>query len=166
MIDEPELNIHPENQRHIARLLARLVNAGLRIVISTHSDYIVREFNSLLMLGQDTGELKLIRDQRDWLIPANPNVRVRSPHRHSMGFSLDVPESQQKPPAFFSGQPPRYLAKICDALIAVAYRNKLYLFAIEAKSRNTDDNRRQLANGRHFWCRLIALCKEHDEPVF
>ena len=58
MIDEPELNIHPENQRHIARLLARLVNAGLRIVISTHSDYIVREFNSLLMLGQDNGELR------------------------------------------------------------------------------------------------------------
>ena len=52
MIDEPELNIHPENQREIARLLARLVNAGLNIVISTHSDYIVREFNSLIMLSQ------------------------------------------------------------------------------------------------------------------
>ena len=63
MIDEPELNIHPANQRHIARLLARLVNAGLRVVISTHSDYIVREFNSLLMLSQDNGEL---RDKHDY----------------------------------------------------------------------------------------------------
>ena len=63
MIDEPELNIHPENQRHIARLLARLVNAGLRVVISTHSDYIVREFNSLLKLSQDNGEL---RDRHDY----------------------------------------------------------------------------------------------------
>ena len=63
MIDEPELNIHPANQRHIARLLARLVNAGLRVVISTHSDYIVREFNSLLMLSQDNGEL---RDRHDY----------------------------------------------------------------------------------------------------
>lgn len=53
MIDEPELNIHPENQRQIARLLAKLVNAGLKVVISTHSDYIVREFNSLIMLSQD-----------------------------------------------------------------------------------------------------------------
>ena len=58
MIDEPELNIHPENQQHIARLLARLVNAGLRVVISTHRDTIVREFNSLLMLSQDNGELR------------------------------------------------------------------------------------------------------------
>lgn len=89
------------------------------------------------------GELKLKRDDRDWLIPdTNTNIRARSPHRHSMGFSLDVPKSQQKPPAFFSAQPPRYLAKICDALIAVAYRNKLYLFAIEVKSKNKDDNRR------------------------
>ena len=59
MIDEPELNIHPENQRKVARLLARLVNGGINVVISTHSDYIVREFNSLIMLGQDrSGELR------------------------------------------------------------------------------------------------------------
>ena len=59
MIDEPELNIHPENQLKIARFLARLVNAGLHIVISTHSDYIVREFNSLIMLDRDAkGKLR------------------------------------------------------------------------------------------------------------
>ncbi|NKC13562.1 MAG: AAA family ATPase [Gammaproteobacteria bacterium] len=58
MIDEPELNIHPENQRQIARLLAKLVNAGMNIVISTHSDYIVREFNTLIMLSQDDGTLR------------------------------------------------------------------------------------------------------------
>ena len=56
MIDEPELNIHPENQRKIARLFARLVNNGLKVVISTHSDYIVREINSLIMLSQDANE--------------------------------------------------------------------------------------------------------------
>ena len=53
MIDEPELNIHPANQRLIARLLARLVNARIRVVISTHSDYIIRELNTLIMLSQD-----------------------------------------------------------------------------------------------------------------
>ena len=53
MIDEPELNLHPNNQRIIARLLAKLVNAGLNVVISTHSDYIVREFNSLIMLNDE-----------------------------------------------------------------------------------------------------------------
>lgn len=59
MIDEPELNVHPANQRKIARLLARLVNGGINVVISTHSDYIIREFNSLIMLKKDKiGELR------------------------------------------------------------------------------------------------------------
>jgi len=53
MIDEPELNIHPYGQRIIARLLAKLVNFGLNVVISTHSDYIIRELNSLIMLNNE-----------------------------------------------------------------------------------------------------------------
>lgn len=57
MIDEPELNIHPSNQLLIARLLARLVNAGIQVVISTHSDYIVREFNNLIILGEYPSKL-------------------------------------------------------------------------------------------------------------
>lgn len=52
MIDEPELNLHPANQRLMARLLARLVNQDLRVVVSTHSDYLVREINSLIMLSR------------------------------------------------------------------------------------------------------------------
>jgi energy-coupling factor transporter ATP-binding protein EcfA2 len=53
MIDEPELNLHPRNQRMIARLLAQLVNRGIRVVVSTHSDYMVREWSNLIMLSQD-----------------------------------------------------------------------------------------------------------------
>jgi predicted ATPase len=50
MIDEPELNLHPYNQRLMARVLARLVNVGVRVFITTHSDYILKEFNTLIML--------------------------------------------------------------------------------------------------------------------
>ena len=107
-------------------------------------------------------KLHLQQNQQSWLIhDNNTNIQARSPHRHSMGFSLDVPDSKQKPLAFFSILPPRYLAKMCDALIAVVDQSKLYLFAIEIKSENKGDYRKQLANGRHFWRWLIALCKEH-----
>lgn len=54
MIDEPELSLHPSNQRKIARLLAQIVNKGIRVVISTHSDYIVKELSSLIMLSQES----------------------------------------------------------------------------------------------------------------
>jgi predicted ATP-binding protein involved in virulence len=53
MIDEPELNLHPTNQRAIARLLAELVNRGIRVVVSTHSDYMVREWGNLVMMSED-----------------------------------------------------------------------------------------------------------------
>jgi len=51
MIDEPELNLHPANQRRLARLLVRLVNAGVKVFVTTHSDYIIKEFNTLIMLN-------------------------------------------------------------------------------------------------------------------
>jgi len=51
MVDEPELNLHPENQRRVARLLARLVNLGIKVFITTHSDYIVKELSTLIMLN-------------------------------------------------------------------------------------------------------------------
>lgn len=51
IIDEPELNLHPDNQRKIAKFFGRLINEGFKVLISTHSDYIVRELNNLIMLG-------------------------------------------------------------------------------------------------------------------
>lgn len=53
IIDEPELNLHPTNQILMAKLLAKLVNSGVKVLITTHSDYIVREFNNLIMLSAD-----------------------------------------------------------------------------------------------------------------
>lgn len=61
IIDEPEMNLHPDNQRLLARVFARLVNRGLRLVISTHSDYVVREFNNLIMAHQLMSAKKLSR---------------------------------------------------------------------------------------------------------
>lgn len=62
IIDEPELNLHPENQRRVARLLARLVNLGIKVFITTHSDYIIKELNTLIMLSHDKPRLKRIAE--------------------------------------------------------------------------------------------------------
>lgn len=49
-IDEPEINCHPDTQILLTRIFAKMVRAGIRLVISTHSDYIIRELNNLIML--------------------------------------------------------------------------------------------------------------------
>lgn len=54
MIDEPELNLHPKNQRALARLLVQLVANGVKVFMSTHSDYIVKELNTLILFNLQT----------------------------------------------------------------------------------------------------------------
>lgn len=49
IIDEPEMNFHPDSQVLFVSIVAGLINAGLRFLISTHSDYIIREFNKLIL---------------------------------------------------------------------------------------------------------------------
>lgn len=66
MIDEPELSLHPENQRRVARLFARLINLGIRVFITTHSDYIIKELNTLIMLNQDKPYLKRIAEREGY----------------------------------------------------------------------------------------------------
>lgn len=63
IIDEPELNLHPKNQRAFARLVARMVNAGIKVFITTHSDYLVKELNTLIMLNQRTAHTKAVQQQ-------------------------------------------------------------------------------------------------------
>jgi predicted ATPase len=66
IIDEPELNLHPKNQRAFARLVARMVNVGIKIFITTHSDYLVKELNTLIMLNQRSSHTKGVQLQHGY----------------------------------------------------------------------------------------------------
>lgn len=48
VIDEPEMNLHPAAQIEIIEFLAMLVNAGLNVLITTHSPYIVDHISNLI----------------------------------------------------------------------------------------------------------------------
>ena len=66
MIDEPELNLHPKNQRAFARLVARMINAGIKVFMTTHSDYLVKEINTLIMLNQKSEHTKEIQKKFEY----------------------------------------------------------------------------------------------------
>ena len=79
VVDEPELNLHPKNQRRMARLFARLVNLGIKVFITTHSDYVIKELNTLIMLNHDDPHLKEIAAREgydDSELIAAENVKV------------------------------------------------------------------------------------------
>lgn len=52
IIDEPEMNLHPEAQVEIIEFLALLVNAGLNVLITTHSPYIVDHLTNLIKASE------------------------------------------------------------------------------------------------------------------
>ena len=68
IIDEPESHLSPTNQMLMARLLAFCVNSGLKVLLTTHSDYLIKEFNNLIMLSNEfegKGEF-LARNKTDY----------------------------------------------------------------------------------------------------
>ena len=77
IIDEPELNLHPNNQRIIARILSIISNKGIKVIVSTHSDYFIREINNLIMLKSDFESKREIMKKYsyiDTMLISNDNV--------------------------------------------------------------------------------------------
>lgn len=48
VIDEPEQNLHPNQQVALAEFIAILVNSGLNVAITTHSPYIIEHLQNLI----------------------------------------------------------------------------------------------------------------------
>ncbi len=68
IIDEPESHLSPTNQILMARLLVFCVNSGLKVLITTHSDYLIKEINNLILLNCDFSGKKtfLERNKEDY----------------------------------------------------------------------------------------------------
>ncbi len=52
IIEEPESHLHPGAQSTMAVALARLVHAGVRVIVTTHSDWFLEELGNLLREGE------------------------------------------------------------------------------------------------------------------
>jgi len=59
IIDEPEMNLHPESQAKLLEVLGMLVNAGVNVLLTTHSPYFMSHLNNLIagdMTNEETRE--------------------------------------------------------------------------------------------------------------
>ncbi|MCY3802764.1 MAG: AAA family ATPase [Chloroflexi bacterium] len=64
IIEEPESHIDAENQRKLARAIAMLINANVKVLITTHSDYFVNQLNNLLLLSRVKSQSRSARRYR------------------------------------------------------------------------------------------------------
>lgn len=100
IIDEPESHLDTANQIQLARLLARFVRAGLKVLITTHSDYFIKEINNLVMLSRpfadkDSVMKKFKYGKDDFLEPES--IRAYVAERNGLTrctvdhFGIDMP---------------------------------------------------------------------------
>lgn len=66
IIEEPEAHLHPAMQREFTRQIAAIIRAGIRVVITTHSEWVLEELANLVYLSS------LPRDQANGVDESAP----------------------------------------------------------------------------------------------
>ena len=67
IIEEPEAHLHPAAQTKVALTLARLVRVGVRVIITTHSDWLLEQIGNLVREGEVMKLKKNKTEPTTWL---------------------------------------------------------------------------------------------------
>ena len=92
IIEEPEAHLHPAAQTQMARCLARLVRSGVRVVVTTHSDWLLQEIANLMREGEITGapeEPSNGDSLPSWLRPQEVGIWLFSRETERAGSSVE-----------------------------------------------------------------------------
>lgn len=80
IFEEPEAHLHLEAQSLIARALIRLVNHGVQVIITTHSDALLQTINIMMGIHQNPNKENLLRkyklDQKDIIDPEKVSAYI------------------------------------------------------------------------------------------
>ena len=85
IIEEPEAHLHPRAQTEIALIFARLIRAGVRVVVTTHSEWLLQQIGNLIR----EGELKKLAKNR-----AEPESWMAKEEVGAWWFHTDKPVTE------------------------------------------------------------------------
>ena len=107
VIEEPEAHLHPAAQTRMAVTLARLVRAGVRVLVTTHSDWLLKEIANLMRegaLAEQTGARKRESTLPSMLHPDEVGVWLFRQNRADQGSTVqEIPFDRSE-----GVEPPEY----------------------------------------------------------
>jgi predicted ATPase len=117
IIEEPEAHLHPAKQRILAKYLVRLVRAGVRLLITTHSDYLLEQISNAVALG-GLAEVDPRAKEGDYLRADEVAVHLFKPTKErGGGYMIDRVEVDQT-----EGIDMEEFNKVVDSLYDETYR--------------------------------------------
>ncbi len=105
VIDSPEAHLHPKGQSAMGRFLAMLANAGVQVVLETHSDHILNGVRLAISSGQLKAEQAAIHF-------FNARPRGDESHAHVISPQIDQHGNLSEWPVGFFDQTETDLAKL------------------------------------------------------
>ena len=90
IIEEPEAHLHPAMQASFARELARLVSSGVRVVMTTHSEWILEQIGNLVRASELPQEKRQGIEGSDIALePASVGAWLFKPKGSQKGFRVE-----------------------------------------------------------------------------
>ena len=95
IIDEPESHLHPAMQVEFTRQLAKLVQHGYRVIITTHSEWVLEELGNVVQRSQLPEQERAAVSESDVaLTPEQVGVWLFRPNRRGRARGSEVVEVQ------------------------------------------------------------------------
>ena len=89
IIEEPESHLHPAKQVEFTRQLAKLVQHGYRVIITTHSEWVLEELSNVIKRSQlPEKERAAVSESDAALLPEQVGVWLFRPKRRPRGSEV------------------------------------------------------------------------------
>lgn len=62
IIDEPELSLHPKNQVELAVVISMIIDSGIKVILSTHSDLFLRSLINIVLENKVNNKINFISE--------------------------------------------------------------------------------------------------------
>ncbi len=91
IVEEPEAHLHPAAQVQVMEMIAMLVRQGVRVLLTTHSPYVLYAIDNFLMAQKvlDSGSMLLTKDQQNVALSAEQVAAYRFTSQDGVSDIMD-----------------------------------------------------------------------------